>query len=130
MARCFCDAAQCQAGTDADMAGAEDTLVFEHDAAHPAFGIEADPELCNVVAVFIAVAGEILFKNFCSSSAFDIGNKAFFYFADYRFVNQADAKIRNGRIANDNAFSSSFNRRCVGFNSRNSRELAFFYDAI
>ena len=112
------------------MARAEDPFVFEHDAAHPAFGIKADPELCNVVAVFIAVASEILFKNFCCSAALDVGNKAFFYFADYRFVNQADAKIRNGCIANDNALCSSFNRSCVGFDSRNSRELAFFYDAI
>ena len=59
MARSFCYAAQCQACADADMARAEDSLVFEHDAAHPAFGIKADPKLCNVVAVFIAVAGEI-----------------------------------------------------------------------
>ncbi len=87
MARSFCYAPQCQACTDADMARAEDPFVFEHDSAHPAFGIEADPKLCNVVAVFIAVAGKILFKDFCSSAAFDVGNKAFFYFADYRFVN-------------------------------------------
>ena len=57
MTRSLGNSAQCETCADADMTGAEDSLVFKHDSAHATLWIQSNPELCNVVAVFIAVAG-------------------------------------------------------------------------
>ena len=55
--RCLGNAAEGKACADADMTGPEDSFVFKHDSAHTTLRIQTNPEFCNVVAVFVGVAG-------------------------------------------------------------------------
>ena len=64
MGRSLYSPAECDACSDTDVGCADDSFVFKHDPAHSAFGVQPDAQFCNVVAVVVVVACEILLQHF------------------------------------------------------------------